>query len=64
MSNPRCPRCSGMMESWPYAIVPFCTWCGFELARRKTDRPQREVGNTLDGLEKENGHNTNQKKQD
>lgn len=38
----RCPRCSALMETWPYDLAPFCTYCGFVLERRKTDRQKKE----------------------
>lgn len=59
----RCPRCSALMETWPHDIVPFCTYCGYELARRKTDRPKLDMGDTMDGMEENNGHHSDTDKQ-
>lgn len=31
------------METWPYDLAPFCTYCGFVLERRKTDRVKLDI---------------------
>lgn len=46
----RCPRCLAEMSTWPYDAFPFCEFCGFELARRKTDRVKLDVANKLDRI--------------
>lgn len=47
----RCPRCSALMETWPYDLAPFCTFCGFVFERRKSDKPKLDVANKLDRIQ-------------